>query len=112
KAFLAGVPGAVGTTTAPPYSAFTDEIIFVVGYGGGLTPTWKFIDITSSAAGPSVPLLNAMRTKTQDITITLGPAHGATAEAPAQLTSDDAKNSHQAALIGQAVGSSIESQVH
>src|SRR5262249_41412645 len=25
KAFLAGVPGAVGTPTAPPYSAFTDE---------------------------------------------------------------------------------------
>lgn len=81
-----------------PYTTFTYEISFVIVYGGNVTPTWKFVDVT---ANNNSPFFNATRTRTQDVLITLG-----------KVGSDDAANVHQAQLIGQAVATAIQSQQH
>lgn len=109
KVFVATVPG---TTENPgnksPYSTFSDEITFVVAYGGGITPTWKFTRVT---VNPST-LFTATRTNTDDLTITLGPVVvPATKTSPAVLSAE-AQDIHFATLIGSAVATSIQSQQH
>jgi hypothetical protein len=110
KVFIASIPGSVGEgSSASPYSTFSDEITFVVAYGANATPTWKLVQISASS---NSPLANATRTKTQDIIITLGPVlAAASATGPAQLAVD-AQNAHSAAVTGQAVATSIQSQQH
>jgi hypothetical protein len=124
KAFIASVPGSVpqprdamasankpAAATPPkaiPYSIFSYEIAFVASYGGNITPTWKFARIT---ADPSSPLFMSSRQKTNDLTVTLGPATPATKNHPA-LVSSKAEGVSMSLLIGQAVASSIQSQSH
>lgn len=72
KAFLAAVPGTI-PDRAIPFDAFTYQATFVVVYSGGITPTYHFIDVT---ANPDSPFLNASRTRTHDITLTVGPTYG------------------------------------
>lgn len=93
--------------TAPPFSTLTDDITFVASYGGSVTPVWHFARIT---VGNSTSLANATRTKTNEVIITFGPlASGATPQRQAKL-SPDAQTVHNAALIGSATASSINSQ--
>jgi len=110
KVFIASIPGSVSEgSVASPYSTFSDEISFVVAYGANATPTWKLVQISASS---NSPFANATRTKTQDIILTLGPvAVSGGAAGPAQL-SLDAQAAHAAALTGQAVATSIQSQQH
>jgi hypothetical protein len=105
KAFIATVPGSTGNT---PYSVFNEEITFVVSYGASATPTWQFLKVTIDT---SSPLFNATRTKTHDLTITLGPASPATQARPAQIARQ-AQDVHLAALIGQSVATAIQTQTH
>jgi hypothetical protein len=92
KVFLSTVPG----TIIGPYSAFSYEVTFVVVYGGAATPTWKLVEFT---ANPDSPFVNASRTRTHDITITLAP--------PGDQAAVEAASIHNAALIGQAVASAL-----
>jgi hypothetical protein len=92
KIFLSTVPG----TVIGPYSAFSYQVTFVVVYGGAITPTWKLVEFT---ANPDSPFLNASRTRTHDVTITIAP--------PGDVAAAEAAAIHNAALIGQAVAAAI-----
>ena len=110
KATIAG-PGeaATGNREYPPFSTFQDDITFVAGYGGNATPIWKFARVTANSA---TPLIDAARTSTNEVIITLGPvASGATPFAPAQLT-PDAQAVHGSSLIGSAAASASNAQTH
>lgn len=72
KAFLAAVPGTI-PVRQKIFDAFSYQATFVVSYGGGITPTYKFVDVT---ANPDAPFFNGSRTRTHDITITIGEATG------------------------------------
>jgi hypothetical protein len=99
-----------GSPSSSPYSTFSDEITFVVTYGASVTPTWKLSAISTSPSGVSTPLLNALRTKTQDVIITLGAVKPSVDGKPASLSGSEAAAEHNAQLIGQAVAASIKGQ--
>jgi hypothetical protein len=79
-----------------PYSTFTDDITFIVVYGGSVNPVWNLIHVTANA---NSPLYNAVRTKTHNLTITLG-----------KVGSVQAANVNNAKLIGQAVAEALENR--
>lgn len=86
------------TKSSSPFTAFSDEVTFVVIYGGNATPTWKLVNVTGMA---NSPFFSATRTRTHDITIAMGPPN-----------SDEVTAVHNAQLIGQAVATAIQSQQH
>ena len=116
KVFLAKVPGSVVIEDIPgharsvsdPFSTFSYQMTFVAAFGVNGTPTWKFKRIT---VNPSSPLFNTSRQRTQDLTITIGKTSPATKNSPA-VPSPEAIALHNAALIGQAVATAIQSQQH
>jgi hypothetical protein len=110
KAVIAATGEATSKNpTKPPYSTLQEDITFVASYGGSITPTWKFTRIT---VNPNSTLFNATRSQTDDVLITLGPvAMPATDKSQAQL-SQQTQILHNAALIGSATASSIQSQTH
>lgn len=117
KVFLAKVPGSVvitdvpgkrATVVASPFTTFSYQATFVIAHGVNGTPSWKF---TRIAVNPSGTFLSASQQRTQDLTITIGPTTRATASHPA-TPSAEAIAVHNAALIGQAVATAIQSQSH
>jgi hypothetical protein len=100
---------ASGNRNFPPYSAFQDDITFVISYGGNATPTWKLASVTANSTSPAI---TAARTSTDEVIITLGPVtKAATLFAPAQL-STEATTIHTTSLIGTATSSATTAQVH
>ena len=96
----AGVPA-----TASPFLTLTHHVKFIVVSSGSVTPTWKLLRVTGN---PSGPFASAIRTRTDDITITLGAS--TTAENGAKAPSTDAHDQFFANLIGQAVAAAIRNQ--
>src|ERR1700732_3904410 len=93
----------------PPYDTFSEQITFVVLFGGTVTPTWKFF---RTAVNSTSTLLSANRTNTNNLTITLGALkQQATASSPAVLGSAG-ENLHNAAVFGAATAQSISAQTH
>ena len=84
--------------SSSPFTAFSDEISFVVVYGGNATPTWKLVNVTGIA---NSPFISATRTRTHDVTIAMGRPGTPEIEAV-----------HNAQLIGQAVATAIQDQQH
>lgn len=111
KAFIAKVPGTVEAQKPgdSPFTTFTYEATFVVVYGGNVTPTWKLARIS---ANTNAAFLSLVRTKTDDVTITLGPVVSPSTPYAAAILSPEAENAHLAAQIGQAVANAIQSQQH
>jgi len=109
KAFIARVPRTVQASApgSAPFTNFSYEATFVIVYGGSATPSWKLARLSANA---SSSLLSLVRTKTQDVTITLGKV--AAPGAPTATLSPEAHDAHFAALIGQAVAQAIQSQQH
>jgi hypothetical protein len=92
---------------SPPYSVFQEDITFVASFGGNITPTWKFTRISANTSGN---FLNATRTHTSDVLITLGPlAKTPSGKSQRQLASP-AREQHNAAFGGGSTASSIQSQ--
>jgi hypothetical protein len=90
------------STTEGAYDTFSYQVTFVVAYGLGITPTWKLVAFNANTSGT---LMNVTRSKTHDVTITLGKV-----DDPAKATlTKKAEDQHLAALIGQAVAASIQS---
>jgi hypothetical protein len=83
--------------------ALQDQITFVMQYNGNVTPSWKLVKVS---ANPSGTFFNAQRTRTQDLTITMGPAPDDAKAAALQKAQNDAL----AAAIGNAVASAIHSR--
>lgn len=107
KVYLARLPGLLGITTpSSPYTAFSDQISFVVIYGGNINPVWKFVNISGNSS--SSPLASSTRTKTQNVLITLGLVVETSGQPP--TLSADANAVHNAGLTGQAVSTSSSSQ--
>ena len=67
---------------------------------GSANPTWKLVDVS---VNPGAALLNASRTKTNDLLITMGPDDSGK---PSAALADV----HNAALIGQSVASALRNQ--
>jgi hypothetical protein len=67
----------------PLYNTFTENITFTATFGGNATPTWKLARVSADS---SSTLLSAMRTNTNQLTITMGPIQNPpTPTTPAQL---------------------------
>jgi hypothetical protein len=106
KATIAAFGNDISThRTWAPYSIFQDQITFVASYGGSVTPTWTFARIV---VDPTSPLLNATRTKTNTLIVTLGElSTKATPTSPATLGSA-ASAQHNNAAGGTATAGSIK----
>jgi hypothetical protein len=83
---------------ALPYTVFSDEITFVTTFGASATPTWTFKRVT---VDPASPLLNATRSRTPDVLITISPGTPATPTSAARL-SQEGQQVQFAARIGSA----------
>lgn len=113
KVFLATVPGSVivhsdkeQPKVASPFSTFSYQVTFVASFGLNGTPTWKF---TALSVNPTSPLFSGSHQRTQDLTISVGKTTPATKAKPA-VPSAEMVSLHNAALIGQAVATAIQSQ--
>ena len=91
-----------------PFSTFQYEVSFVIAYGVNGTPTWKFTRLT---VNPSSPLFSTSQQRTQDLQIAISKTTPATKIGPA-APSSEAIAFRNAALIGQAVATAIQSQAH
>jgi hypothetical protein len=109
KMFIAALPGTVDARKprASPYSVFSYHATFIQNYSGDITPTWKFLKIT---VNPDSPLFRAERNRTNDLTITLAETAPATKFKPA-IISFEGQLVHNSILIGQQVGTSVQSQI-
>jgi hypothetical protein len=113
KAYVTRIPGTLpptATTTDPSgkpkfLDALSYEAKFIVIYGANATPGWTFVRLSVNPA----QLASAMRTKTQDVLITLGevtnPARPP--NVPPQLSSQ-AETLHNARLSGQSVNTALQ----
>lgn len=102
KVQISRVPGVIPRDAkTPPFDVFNYEVSFVVTGSGSVTPAWKLAAISLD---PASPFLNASRTRTDDMVLTMGEV--ADNGRPTKAASD----AHLAALIGQALQTAIQSQ--
>jgi hypothetical protein len=105
KMYIAHVQGLVYGLF--PFTTFSDTITFVVILGGSVTPIWKFVNITGSS---NTPFVNAVRTRTNIVTLTIAqPAPAKPGQLPQLSPEGEAINNAQ--LIGQAVSNALRSQI-
>jgi hypothetical protein len=106
KILMSRVPGVLSRKKGKsPFSTFTYRVTFVVVGSGNATPAWKLERVLVS---PTAPFVNGSRSRTNDLTITMGAV--ATDSNGATVASDAARDAHLAALIGQAVATDLQSQ--
>ena len=97
KAGMAASPDTVPNTgVISPFTAFSDQVTFIVTFGGNVTPQWKLVKVTANSTSP---FYNAVRKRTQDVTITMGPHN-----------SKEVIAIYQAALTGQAVATALQNR--
>ncbi len=108
KVHVASLPGAVEfpPNSPGPFGTFSDEITFVVTFGGGVTPVWRFVDISGST---NSPLFNTQRSKTNDVTISLGPT--TVAKDKTAVMNPVTLSIHTSLLNGQFTASAIANQL-
>ncbi|WP_192708351.1 hypothetical protein [Methylobacterium sp. OAE515] len=103
KAFLARVPGNISKTKLQsPYSVFSYQSTFISSYNGSINPAWKF---TQVGINNSSTLASISRSRTDDITITMGPAEKD--EFGGYRLTETAEDVRRALLFGQAVRTRI-----
>lgn len=105
---LSNLPGAKPKNPGSPFNTFTYEVSFIVVGGLSATPMWKLVRVSANTTGT---FLGASRMRTDDLTITMGKATINPVTKKPQ-PSDEARDQHLAALIGQAVATAIQSQQH
>jgi hypothetical protein len=92
----------------PVYNTFTETINFVSTLSGNVTPSWKLARFSNNTGAGT--LLNAQRTYTNQLIITIGPIGTPPSNnAPAAL-SNSAQNQHNAQVQGGATATSIQGQ--
>jgi hypothetical protein len=106
KLFVARVPGtlpnapkALNADKPLTLSTFSDELTFTVSYGANATPSWIFVRLS---VNPSGSLLSDTRTKTQYVSITLGPVAQPSTTTTAPLLNAEAQQIDSANLVGHA----------
>jgi len=101
KAFLARIPGNIEIEKLKsPFDVFSYQVTFVTTYSANATPSWKF---TRVSINPASPFFDASRTRTDDLTITMGPAQKD--EFGGYRLAPDAEDVQRANLFGQAIRS-------
>jgi hypothetical protein len=65
------VPAKGGAGKTAKLDVYSYEIKFVVVTNGSITPTWKLVNVSANTG--NLPLVNAGRTRTHDLTLTFGP---------------------------------------
>jgi hypothetical protein len=121
KAEIAYAGNGLWDTKNPPYNTWTEEITFILAYGGTATPTWKLAQISANA---SANLLVAQRTNTNDLVLTLGPLDPCqipplhkpgcppgVETGPLELTAA-AMSQHNTRVAATAIATSISGQTH
>lgn len=99
KALIARVPGNIEyEKLKSPFDVFSYQVTFVTTYGGNGTPSWKF---TRVSVNPGSPFFDTSRTRTDDLTITMGPAQKD--EFGGYRLSQDAEDVQRASLFGQSI---------
>jgi hypothetical protein len=73
--FSSSVQAAGGAGKGARYDVFSYEIKFVVVTSGSISPVWKLVNLNAGTG--SLPLANAGRTRTHDLTLTFGPGTNA-----------------------------------
>jgi len=69
--FHSSAPASGGAGKTSKYDVFSYEIKFAVVTNGSISPVWKLVNL--NAGNGSLPLANAGRTRTHDLTLTFGP---------------------------------------
>jgi hypothetical protein len=102
-------PQISGTGDLTPTSAngITHDVKFVIVTDGNVSPTWKLVRVS---ANTNSPLFDAMRTRTQEAIITLGPLDQSKGPGAPSSLSVNAENSHFAQEIGSAVAQALRGQ--
>ncbi|WP_375415452.1 hypothetical protein [uncultured Bradyrhizobium sp.] len=98
--------------TGGPLDVIEHHVTFDLVFGGNLTPSWKFVDVSANTDGN---FLSASRDRKDDLLITMGPSQ--IADTKRKLAkgyavvgpSSSVVQSHLAAQIGQAVSTGIRS---
>ena len=97
KSGMAASPDTVPNNgVISPFTAFNDEVTFIVTFGGDATPQWTLVRVTANSTSP---FLNAVRKRTQDVTVTMGPRG-----------SNEVAAIYQASLTGQAVAAALQTR--
>lgn len=107
SSIASGGEATTGVISHPQFSVFQETITFVASIGGNVTPSWKFTKLTANTA---TSLVNATRTVTSVVLITLGPLEDQVLAQAPELNREGTAQ-HQIGLIGGSVGSSIISQM-
>ncbi|WP_440658730.1 hypothetical protein [Ensifer adhaerens] len=98
KAGMAASPDAIPNNgKISPLTVFSNQVTFIVTTGGSLNPVWKLVHFSGNTGNNA--LLSAIRKKTQDVIITMGP-----------VDSDEVFAVYNANLTGQAVAAALRSQ--
>lgn len=102
-------PQFSGTGDLSPTSAngITHDVKFVIVTDGNVSPQWHLVRVS---ADTNSPLFDAMRTRTQEAIITLGPLDQSKGPGAPPSLSVNAENSHLAQEIGSAVAQALRGQ--
>ena len=103
--FITTIPDTTPDVTKTFFETLQYIVTFVASYGANATPTWIFKHVKVDTLGT---LLTASRSKTSNLIITFSRVSPAGPAAPAQLFPEGLMV-HNAALIGQAVGTANQS---
>jgi hypothetical protein len=93
----------------PIYNTFTEEISFLTGFGGNITPTWKLARFT---ANTNSNLASAERTYTNDLIITIGPLGSPSSPTQAAALGPAGQAQHNAKVNASAIATSISALPH
>ncbi|RVR13206.1 hypothetical protein [Sinorhizobium meliloti] len=85
------------TIEYPQFSTFTQKLTFVASYGGSVTPGWKLV---RTSYNPNGNFLQASRTKTNLIVVTLGPLETPLSKTAGPELTQQARVIHNANLVG------------
>ena len=109
----ARIPGSVSQPfkTGGPLDLIEHHVTFDVTFGGNITPSWKFVNVTANTDGT---FFSASRDRKDDLLITMGPSQieDTKRELIARRAvgpSTAVANAHLAAQIGQAVSTALRS---
>src|SRR5947209_15139395 len=72
------LPAKGGAGKTAKLDVYSYEIKFIIVTNASLTPTWKLVNISANTG--NLPLVNAGRTRTHDLTLTFGPGTDAPAD--------------------------------
>jgi hypothetical protein len=100
------VPGTLSHKPgSSPYDVMTYQVSFVVSAAGTANPSWKLVYLS---VNPTGPLISGSRSRTNDLTLTLGPVK---VDDKGKIEAAEAlRDQHLANLIGNAVAESIQAK--